>query len=199
MRARVVACVLILASTIRAQSQDGRVPVKPPTLIASPTAARGQTPAGPAPAAASLPSPDALVRAGTLARPQGIAGCAAQDAAVEADCLAALHENYRYVTAALQHRRASFDWSLLASKIMFFVVLALVLAGLVFAAIQFRSGGPTLTALEISTSGIKVSSPVVGVIVLVLSMAFFYMYARYVYPLQEVHRDASDVSQSGVQ
>jgi hypothetical protein len=57
-----------------------------------------------------------------------------------------------------------------------------------------RLGGMA-TNLELSTTGIKVSSSVLGVIVLLISMAFFYLYARYVYPIQEVRHDQPDVSQ----
>ena len=41
------------------------------------------------------------------------------------------------------------------------------------------------TELELTTKGIKVSSPVLGVIILVLSLGFFYLYLVYVYPIQE--------------
>jgi hypothetical protein len=58
--------------------------------------------------------------------------------------------------------------------------------------------------LEISTTGLKVSSSVLGVVILAMSMAFFYLYTRYVYPIQEVHHDtaaaadpAAETAQSG--
>lgn len=41
------------------------------------------------------------------------------------------------------------------------------------------------TALEIGTSGVKLTSQVLGVIVLVVSMGFFYLYLKTVYPIQE--------------
>jgi len=61
-----------------------------------------------------------------------------------------------------------------------------------------RQTGGIATDLEISAKGIKVSSSVLGVIVLLISMAFFYLYARYVYPIQEVHHDQPDVSQGSL-
>ncbi len=45
---------------------------------------------------------------------------------------------------------------------------------------------PAVTTLEASPSGIKVSSPVLGVILLVISLAFFYLYLVYVYPIEEI-------------
>ena len=41
------------------------------------------------------------------------------------------------------------------------------------------------TSLEASAQGIKVSSPVLGVIILSLSLLFFYLYLSFVYPIQE--------------
>jgi len=40
--------------------------------------------------------------------------------------------------------------------------------------------------LEVSTSGIKVNSSVLGVIILILSIAFFYLYILYVYPIKYI-------------
>jgi len=40
--------------------------------------------------------------------------------------------------------------------------------------------------LELGQTGLKVSSPVLGVIILVISLAFFYLYLVYVYPIGEL-------------
>jgi hypothetical protein len=45
---------------------------------------------------------------------------------------------------------------------------------------------PLATQLEISAKGIIVNSSVLGVVVLALSLAFFYLYLVYVYPIHEV-------------
>lgn len=42
------------------------------------------------------------------------------------------------------------------------------------------------TSFEAGTSGVKVSSPVLGVIILVISFLFFYMYLVHVYPISEI-------------
>ena len=44
--------------------------------------------------------------------------------------------------------------------------------------------------LEVSASGVKVTSPVLGVIVLVVSMGFFYLYLKTVYPIEEAQAAA---------
>jgi hypothetical protein len=82
-------------------------------------------------------------------------------------------------------------------RIIFTVVIVLVFAGIGFAAMQFYVGlkrsrtsdaGPRsdITELEASLKGIRVSSPVLGVVILTLSLAFFYLYLAYVYPISEI-------------
>jgi septal ring-binding cell division protein DamX len=120
---------------------------------------------------------------------------------------------YDYRTHGFDHRKAVFAWQLLSAKIIFAIVVLLVAIGIYFSWIQFTAGmkkestsppaskatptettqdtpappqEPAVTTLEASPSGIKVSSPVLGVILLVISLAFFYLYLVYVYPIEEI-------------
>jgi hypothetical protein len=124
-------------------------------------------------------------------------------------------EYWSYYTRALEHRRQIFQWQLLSSKIIFWAVLALVFAGIYFAAVQFHASlgrdvraadqlanpepeqakvaptervvlTPDMTELSASLEGIKVRSPILGVIILVISLAFFYLYLQFVYPIEEI-------------
>jgi hypothetical protein len=111
--------------------------------------------------------------------------------------LAALHRYYEYRISGFDHRRRVFEWQHLSSKIIFVTVLVLVFVGIYFAAVQFhtalrrKSEGETsksgeVTEFSATVEGIKVSSPVLGVIILVISLAFFYLYLSYVYPITEI-------------
>lgn len=109
---------------------------------------------------------------------------------------ASLQAYYDYRTSGLHHRSRVFKWQLFSAKLIFGVVVLLVLAGIVFAWLQFKSGldkknsegetGKAVTEFEASTGGIKVSSPVLGVIILVISLAFFYLYLVHVYPIEDI-------------
>ena len=101
---------------------------------------------------------------------------------------------YDYRVIGFQHRQRVFAWQLSSSRIIFAMVIFLVLVGVFFSWLQFRSamkGGSTFsdrphdTTFEASTTGLKVSSPVLGVIILALSLAFFYLYLLYVYPIHD--------------
>lgn len=127
--------------------------------------------------------------------------CAAFEAGpLRESCQAAWQSYFDYRAHGLEHRRDVFEWQLSSSKVIFVTVLLLVAAGIYFAAVQFHAGlgrlrggagdeavpAPYATELSASKEGIKVSSPVLGVIILVLSLGFFYLYLVYVYPIEEV-------------
>lgn len=100
---------------------------------------------------------------------------------------------YEYRTQGYEHRKGVFEWQLFSSKVIFGLVVAIVLVGLYFSWLQFHAGfrekaaaADTATTIEAGTAGIKVSSPVLGVIILTLSLAFFYLYLVHVYPIEDI-------------
>ncbi len=107
---------------------------------------------------------------------------------------ATLQAYYAYRKTGYEHRLGVFAWQSLSTKVIFVVVLLLVLAGIYFAAIQFHAGlrrrdgvdaAPAEeTELSLSLSEVKVRSPVLGVIILTISLAFFYLYLVHVYPIR---------------
>ncbi|MFH5833410.1 hypothetical protein ACG2F4_15800 [Halalkalibaculum sp. DA3122] len=110
----------------------------------------------------------------------------------------AMYAYYEYRVSGFQHRKEVFAWQLFSTKLIFWSVLFLVLSGIGFSGIQFyksiklgpgEGAGPTggsATEFEASAKGIKVTSPVLGIIILVISLAFFYLYLVYVYPISEI-------------
>ena len=117
-----------------------------------------------------------------------------KDPATNKAFLDAMGQYYAYRSSGLQHRAAVFEWQLSSSKIIFGTVLLLVFSGITFAAMQFYAGLKRKTAdardaateIDLSTTSVKVTSPVLGVIILVISLAFFYLYLVYVYPISEL-------------
>ena len=49
------------------------------------------------------------------------------------------------------------------------------------------------TSLKLSAQGVEVTSSILGVLILVLSLAFFYLYLVYVFPIKETNFDMSGV------
>ena len=105
---------------------------------------------------------------------------------------------YEALIKEVDHRVQVFYWQLFSTKIIFFTVLLLVFIGMVFSGMQFYKSikyvpkpgehppDSPVTEFEASTSGIKVSSPVLGIVILVISLAFFYLYLVHVYPIEEL-------------
>lgn len=96
---------------------------------------------------------------------------------------------YDYRTEAFDYRMSVFRWQHVSTQIIFFVVIAVVAVGLYFSWLQFHASedkaGMGTTSIEAGKSGFKISSPVLGVIILTLSLAFFYLYLIHVYPVSD--------------
>ena len=148
------------------------------------------------PAPTNLPAPGAI--ASNRSReappsypqvPEGVKMTPATDAALQE----ALRNYFGYFKFGVAHRQDVFAWQLFSSRIIFWVVLSLVGLGMYFAAKQFQHGLRTgfgkanesdVTEFAASLAGVRVRSPVLGVIILVISFAFFYLYLRVVYPIE---------------
>lgn len=115
-----------------------------------------------------------------------------------------------YDINSYKHRQSVFEWQHLSSIIIFWVVITIVLSGLLFSGMQFyisfkRASGTVsgkgepdsssaekreslggVTEFEVSSTGFKVSSSVLGIVILVISLAFFYLYLTHVYPVNEI-------------
>jgi hypothetical protein len=107
-------------------------------------------------------------------------------AAVEKSNEALLAE-YEHNKWALTNREAVLVFQQRAGKVIFAVVLLLVFVGVVFSGVQFfrglrpsrkgrRAEADAATTIEASWKGIKMTSSILGVIILMISFLFFYAY-----------------------
>ena len=77
---------------------------------------------------------------------------------------------------------------------IFWAVLGLVVIGVLFSWLQFRrvigtkKGESTGIGgeIEVAMTGFRIASPVLGVLILGLSLGFFYLYLQFVYPIIEI-------------
>lgn len=133
---------------------------------------------------------------GTLTRGM-ITACAHPDANSpdherNADCLSAIARHQaalevilraRYVEAYandMRHRSEIWTWHRFSSVAIFILVFIVVISGVIMSFIQVRHTGETAITLS---EKISVTTPVVGVAVLALSIAFFSLYVTVVYPI----------------
>jgi hypothetical protein len=124
------------------------------------------------------------------------------DSLTRTQCWTSYRASLQYYETGLAHRARVFAWQHVSTRIIFFVVLVLVAVGVYFAWVQFQRdmakdpgpGGvgtevrdaPAEHEVELSMKGIRVSSPVIGIAILAISLAFFYLYLVYVYPITEI-------------
>lgn len=189
---RAVVLVLLLASAARTQTK----PVDVKQALAA-----IKDPGGKA-TSSTLP----LVLFGVEAFP-----CDKETAEMQKACFSARKAYYDYYTSALTKRTGVYQWNDISTKAIFIVVILLVGFGVYLSWVQFfgyrkqaaralpskkamaaAAGTPScepqpdLTSeLDLKLSGLHVKSPVLGVILLTLSLAFFYLYLVFVYPVTE--------------
>ena len=119
-----------------------------------------------------------------------------------------LKAEIEYGIANYHHRQKVFNWNHTSSVVIFWVVISIVAVGLFFSGVQFyislKRGNATsdehksasnspesVTEFEASLSGVKIRSSILGIIILVISLAFFYLYLIHVYPVSETRTPAN--------
>lgn len=112
-----------------------------------------------------------------------------------------LRKQYKNHEDMLAYKKKVFYWQFISSVIIFFVVILIVIAGIYFAGKQFwlsvervkertqaNSETDTQTTVKISASGLEIQSSLIGLMILVISIAFFYLYLIHVYPIEESNK-----------
>ncbi|GFD84612.1 hypothetical protein KUL150_06710 [Alteromonas sp. KUL150] len=121
-------------------------------------------------------------------------------------------ERFAYDVFTFDDNKNSFTFQNIQTWVIFVIVMLLVISGVYLAYLQFKldekkalaqleiqkllarnsATEPQLgtsadngeNSFEVSTSGIKITSSVIGLVVLAMSFAFFYMYVLHVYDLK---------------
>jgi hypothetical protein len=111
-----------------------------------------------------------------------------------------------------QFIQRSYEWHLFSTRLIFFLVIAIVIFGLYITYLQFNRDyhdwtpahrpiilpaadktppdaevlpSRPVSSIKVGAGGLELSSQVIGLIVLALSFGFFYLYVKEVYPMVE--------------
>jgi hypothetical protein len=122
--------------------------------------------------------------------------------------LASRKAAYEYDKWTWEFTERIYRWQHVSGIIAFVVSVCIVIVGVAMSCLQFWTYYRTTThkaniqkeavektsdpetlkqlvsQLEVTMQGVKLSSPVLGVIILGLSLVFFYVYLKFVYPIQ---------------
>jgi hypothetical protein len=103
---------------------------------------------------------------------------------------------YAYYGQLMDSNVKTFLAQQIASYVVLFLVFVVVSAGIVFSGFQLwksvTTGVQSDTNLEVSASSVRVTSSVVGIVVLAISLAFLFIYAHEVYHIKELGTSSSD-------
>jgi hypothetical protein len=103
-------------------------------------------------------------------------------------------KTYEYVSASVDSNISVLRGQQFASSVVLFLVVMIVVSGILFAGFQLWksvavAGVQDSSDLELSASKVRVTSSVVGVTILVISLAFLYIYTKEIYVIHVI--DAS--------
>jgi hypothetical protein len=95
---------------------------------------------------------------------------------------------YDYQRSLMKYDQSLLAWQLLASNVLLWVVVIVTVAGVAYSGIQLataaRTGRQRDTTLEISAQKLRVTSSVVGIVVLAISFAFLLIFVQQVYQIR---------------
>ncbi len=96
---------------------------------------------------------------------------------------------YDYQAAFMRYGAHLYAWELWVSSLVLGLVAIIVFAGLSFSGYQLWkavtvAGVQTTAEMELSAGKLRVTSSVVGIVVLLISLAFFYLFIVEVYPIK---------------
>ena len=89
---------------------------------------------------------------------------------------------YEYQNKLMQYNRSLLDWQLFASDVLLWVVVVLAAAGVIYSGLQLAAAART--TFEISLQRVRVTSSVVGIVVLAISFGFLIIFVQQVYQIK---------------
>ena len=117
-------------------------------------------------------------------------------------------EQYKHAIWALKYQEKIYEYQHISSIVLLFVSLIVLICGLYFSYMQFKDrtdhiypnkatknlsenidsnnikkNDESKTSLKIGMAGIEISSSIIGLLILCVSLAFFYLYIANIYPV----------------
>jgi hypothetical protein len=108
-------------------------------------------------------------------------------------------KEYEYLAAIMDVNIGAFRAQRFASAVILSLVVLVVVSGTAFAGFQLWksvsvAGVQSSSDLELSASKVRVTSSVVGVVVLTISLVFLYIYAQEIYHIRVISSTAPETS-----
>ncbi len=112
-------------------------------------------------------------------------------------CKTAYSNNISYLRAnydrwSMETRGRIIAWQSISAILMFVLFLCILVFGLFLTYREFNKETKSPIKLNMGAGGIEVTSEIVGVVILVLSLGFTYLYIDRVYPIAEIAAASSN-------
>ena len=95
----------------------------------------------------------------------------------------------KYKREAMQHRLVTLWTQYLSSIVILVIVMGIVIFGIMMSYKQFKKdlgASERTTTIKFGQYGVEVSTSVIGVVILLISLVFFYLYIVAVFPITEI-------------
>lgn len=104
--------------------------------------------------------------------------------------------HFKYVQQIFDRNIRALRGQLQAYTVLLVLVSLVVVAGTAFSGYQLWKGSPgqNETDVEVSTSKLRITSSVIGLVVLVVSVVFLYIYIKEIYRVQMVYETGAQTS-----
>ena len=107
---------------------------------------------------------------------------------IEQDIYNAIKDEIKeYNKATFKHNRQLYQFQFVTSIIIFIITVFIIILGLWLSWLQFAKKSfeqkEANSSLEVGLTGIKINSDILGLLILIISLAFFYLYLKTVYPI----------------
>jgi hypothetical protein len=105
-------------------------------------------------------------------------------------------KEYQFIARVMEENIQAYDAQWWASYAILFLVIMVVVSGISFAGFQLWksisiAGVQTSNDIELSAAKVRVTSSVVGIVVLAISLAFLYIYTQQVYQMVTIQPSSS--------
>ena len=106
--------------------------------------------------------------------------------------------NAAYDLWVLNDRGRAFGWQRINGIVLFITALSILAFGFFLTWLEFGKAREKPVELEIGTTGVKVSSEVIGIVILIIALTFTYLYIDRIYPISEVGGEGQSDSQAEI-
>lgn len=104
--------------------------------------------------------------------------------------------NLEYDHFSLRDRGLALAWQRVSGVMFFLIAIGILVFGLYLTHLEFNKERSEPVSLEIGQTGIKLSSEIIGIVVMVIALTYSYLYIDRIYPITEISQGDMAPSQT---